>query len=78
VHAALVAGANEEGKIMSVRLGDRLKTRGKKSEGEPAVVLPEWCPDCGGAGYLDHINLVRDTKTQTCQQCQLRWESPIT
>ena len=63
---------------MSVRLGDRLKSRVRKSDSEPAVVLPEVCPECGGAGYLDHINLVRDTKTQSCQDCHLRWESPIT
>jgi hypothetical protein len=78
VHAALVAGASEEGRNMSVRLGDRLKSRGRKPDYEPAVVLPEVCPECGGAGYLDHINLVRDTKMQSCQDCHLRWETPIT
>ena len=78
MHAALVAGANEEGNKMSVRLGERLKLRGRRSDSEPEVVLPEWCPDCGGAGYLDHINLIRETKTQSCQDCHLRWETPIT
>ena len=63
---------------MSVKLGEQLKIRGRKSESVPAVILPNVCPQCDGPGYLDHINLVRETKTQTCQQCQLRWESPIT
>lgn len=56
----------------------RTKIRGRKSDTKPTVVLPEVCPECGGAGYLDHINLARNTKTQSCQDCQLRWESPIT
>jgi len=44
---------------------------------EEPVVLPNWCPDCGGSGYLDSINLVRETKVQTCQHCGLRWETRI-
>jgi len=41
------------------------------------VVLPSVCPDCGGNGYLDRINLARETKTQTCKSCGVRWESRI-
>ena len=44
---------------------------------EEPVVLPDWCPDCGGVGYLDSINLERETKMQTCQGCGLRWETSI-
>ena len=44
---------------------------------EPTAVLPNVCPECDGHGYLDYINLVRETKTQICQSCGLRWESPI-
>ena len=43
---------------------------------EPAV-LPSLCPDCGGDGYLDSINLARETKAQTCKACGTRWESRI-
>ena len=43
---------------------------------EPAV-LPSLCPDCGGDGYLDSINLARETKVQTCKDCGVRWESRI-
>jgi hypothetical protein len=41
------------------------------------VVLPSLCPECGGAGYLDAINLNRETTLQTCTDCGVRWESPI-
>jgi hypothetical protein len=41
------------------------------------VVLPNVCPVCDGPGYLEHINLVRETKTQSCQSCSVLWESPI-
>ena len=44
---------------------------------EEPVVLPNWCPECGGSGYLDSINLIRETKVQSCQDCGLRWESRI-
>jgi hypothetical protein len=55
----------------------RLKTRRKPAiDSEPAV-LPNVCPECGGPGYLEHINLVRETKVQSCQDCELRWESAI-
>ena len=62
---------------MSVRLTERLKLRGKKSASESSVVLPGLCPACEGPGYLEHINLVNDTKTQTCRACHLIWETPI-
>ena len=41
------------------------------------VVLPNVCPVCEGPGYLEYINLVRETKTQTCRSCNVLWESPI-
>jgi len=65
---------------MDVRLRSRRSARQAAAtqtiEEEP-VVLPNWCPQCGGAGYLDSINLTRETKMQTCQQCGLRWETHI-
>ena len=63
---------------MDVRLKSRRSARGATQtiEEEP-VVLPNWCPDCGGSGYLDAINLTKETKVQTCQECGLRWESHI-
>jgi small neutral amino acid transporter SnatA (MarC family) len=53
-----------------------LRTRHDKLEEQPAV-LPAACPMCDGPGYLDSINLVHDFKTQTCQSCGHRWDSPI-
>src|SRR3954467_7813151 len=41
------------------------------------VVLPSVCPDCGGSGYLDSINVARETKLQSCKDCGTRWESRI-
>lgn len=41
------------------------------------VVLPSVCPQCGGPGYLEHINLTRETTTQSCSQCEILWESEI-
>jgi uncharacterized protein (DUF983 family) len=65
---------------MDVRLKSRRSTREAAAThtiDDAPVVLPNWCPQCGGAGYLDSINLVRETKVQTCQACGLRWESDI-
>jgi hypothetical protein len=61
---------------MDVRLKPRRKAR-EFDEFEATAVLPNVCPECGGSGYLDYINLVRDTKVQKCLDCDLRWESRI-
>ena len=60
---------------MAVRLLSRRRTREDQLE-EPAV-LPSVCPQCSGPGYLEHINLVRETKTQSCKSCDHRWETVI-
>lgn len=60
---------------MAVRLRPRRKT--SPSVEHQMVVLPNVCPVCEGPGYLEHINLVRETKTQTCRSCNVLWESPI-
>ncbi|MEY2454808.1 MAG: hypothetical protein QOD92_4382 [Acidimicrobiaceae bacterium] len=60
---------------MEVRLRPRRKAT--SSFTEQTAVLPNVCPQCGGPGYLEHINLVRETKTQTCQPCNVMWESAI-
>ena len=64
---------------MDVRLRSRRSARqaATRTIDDEPVVLPNWCPDCGGAGYLDSINLTRETKVQTCQECGQRWESAI-
>jgi hypothetical protein len=62
---------------MEVRLRPRRKAASTTSFTEQTVVLPNACPACGGPGYLEHINLVRETKTQTCRNCDLLWESAI-
>ena len=72
---------------MGVRLRPTLKkgplrasefeTAELETEPEPTGILPGVCPDCQGPGILDHINLARETKTQTCRTCRHRWESPI-
>lgn len=66
---------------MDVRLKDRRRRARDRAAtpvtGDETAVLPNWCPECGGAGYLDWINLTREVKVQTCQQCGLHWESRI-
>jgi hypothetical protein len=64
---------------LDVRLKPRRTTltRALTPRTEEPVVLPNWCPECGGSGYLDSINLIRETKVQSCQDCGLRWESHI-
>ena len=61
---------------MEVRLRPRRKAREEPETAEP-VILPNTCPECGGPGYLDYINLTHETKTQACPSCRVRWESPI-
>ena len=45
---------------MDVRLRSRRSARqaATRTIDDEPVVLPNWCPDCGGAGYLDSINLI--------------------
>jgi hypothetical protein len=64
----------EEVHPMAVRVKPRRKSG---ADTDTPVVLPNVCPQCGGAGYLDYINLVRETKVQSCQDCTFRWESAI-
>ena len=61
---------------MEVRLRPRRKAR-STSFTQQTAVLPNVCPLCEGPGYLEHINLVRETKTQTCRDCGFLWESAI-
>lgn len=62
----------------------------KKAQPEPAVVdlreqveltapRPVWgapvaCPECGGRGYLDHIDPFREVMFQHCTQCDTKYE----
>jgi hypothetical protein len=61
---------------MDVHLRSRRKAHQTEVLDDPAV-LPNVCPQCGGSGYLDYINLTRETKVQWCTACELRWESEI-
>lgn len=38
---------------------------------------PQRCPSCGGAGYLDHIDLGHHVQSEHCQRCGERWTRPI-
>ena len=35
--------------------------------------FPTSCPDCGGRGYLDHLDLVDRTQDQHCVDCSYKW-----
>ena len=37
--------------------------------------MPSACPDCGGNGYLDRIDLVQEVMHQHCTACGLRWDT---
>lgn len=34
---------------------------------------PGKCPDCGSAGYLDHIDMVDRIMYQHCTECANKW-----
>jgi uncharacterized protein (DUF983 family) len=36
--------------------------------------LPSACPECGHAGYLDHIDPFREIMYQHCPACFHKWE----
>ncbi len=36
--------------------------------------VPGRCPECGGFGYIDHLDLVHRSQVQHCRQCRHRWE----
>lgn len=47
-------------------------------ETQPTRPRQEWgkpgrCPDCGGRGYLDHIDLVDRIMYQHCTECRHEW-----
>ena len=58
----------------------------KKSEPQQVIDLrdptpskPKWgspvpCPDCGGRGYLDHIDPYRDLMHLHCIECLARYD----
>lgn len=42
---------------------------------EPGVPAP--CPDCGGPGYLERIDLASNRQLELCRPCGTRWSRPI-
>jgi hypothetical protein len=36
--------------------------------------FPTRCPDCGGRGYLDHIDVGRRIQYEHCPSCFAKWE----
>ena len=46
---------------------------------EPKPVLqfgyPTPCPECGGAGYLDSIDVTRRVMFQHCTSCFAKWQT---
>jgi hypothetical protein len=55
----------------------RLRTLVREPEPRPAAIVPPPCPECGAPGYLDHIDLRRETQSQHCRACRHVWSSPI-
>lgn len=51
-----------------LHLSDRHRTTGELQWG-----MPSRCPECGGHGYLDHIDLVDEVMHQHCPTCWHRW-----
>jgi DnaJ-class molecular chaperone len=43
------------------------------SSSKPTWGSPLPCPECGGRGYLDHIDPFRDVMYQHCTVCQERY-----
>ena len=46
---------------------------------EPEPLKPQWgapvpCPECGGRGYLDHIDPYREVMFQHCIECFAKYE----
>ena len=41
----------------------------------PVWGLPTACPECGGPGYLDRIDLVNEVMQQHCRSCDHRWHT---
>ena len=39
-----------------------------------AFGFPTRCPECGGRGYLDRVDLRRRTQFEHCPTCYARWE----
>jgi uncharacterized protein (DUF983 family) len=36
--------------------------------------VPGRCPECGGFGYIDHIDMKYRTQTQHCRDCRHSWQ----
>jgi uncharacterized protein (DUF983 family) len=56
----------------------RSRVEPPQNQDEPEVIVrlgfPTNCPVCGGAGYLDHIDLTRKAQRQHCLSCGRDWE----
>jgi hypothetical protein len=73
------AAKKERGDSLESRLDQAINAGAPAAEGAEAGPRQEWgkpgrCPDCGGRGYLDHIDLVDRIMYQHCTECRHTWE----
>ena len=46
-----------------------------RDQPEQQFGYPTPCPSCGGAGYLDSIDITRRVMFQHCTDCMTKWET---
>ena len=62
-------GARAEGDANVIDLREAAAARAAQAWGRPGP-----CPDCGGVGYLDSIDMVNRVMHQHCTGCGLKWQ----
>ncbi|MDQ1401695.1 MAG: hypothetical protein QOG03_11 [Actinomycetota bacterium] len=56
-----------------------LTERGQTPAPQPVAARQKWgrpgpCPDCGGDGFLDHIDMIDRIMYQHCTDCLHKWQ----
>lgn len=54
--------------------GDVIDLTDDAERAEPSPGVPGRCPECGGFGYIDNIDMVHRYQTQHCRDCGHIWE----
>ena len=68
----LFGGQDRDGVELDLTGSHRRAQESERARGSFGLPMP--CPDCGGPGYLDHIDMVRRAQLQHCPSCGRKWE----
>ena len=57
----------------TISVAEALETAGVVTHRNEVWGRPGRCPECGGLGYLDRVDLIDRRQYEHCTECQHRW-----